>query len=453
MTIFAELLRNLGARQIPYVLLRDNPQAPEIHDLDLLIDETRSREFLAICRQYGFRLIRNGRLNPGKLLLLHWQAAETPLLLDVHQRLIVRGVEYLDAQRVLARRQSEGGYFFPAREDHLLTLLFHNLLGKAEIQAKHQPQLAALLAQPLDENYLAQHAADFGLQEIFSEARKRFGELQRDADLARRLSRLSYRRLYQRRPINWLRRWLLSIKTETQKWFGPRRGVLIVLLGPDGCGKSTLLRVLRQRLRSASLTADTVYLGPWGQSVLPIQKILSFFHLTPYRAEDKAFYSGQTATREVPKGFNLWRQNFKAWLYYAAVAIELWYRYLKLVLPKLRQGRIVLADRYIYDLLAGYKSRPMDYHWGIRHWLCRRYPKPHLTLLLEAPAEVIHRRKAQFSITQLNAVRQAYASFRDAYDLKILDASVSVGKTVLDFEQNYLEPILARIEKYAEHKS
>jgi len=453
MTIFAELLRNLGARGVPYVLLRDKPEAPEIHDLDLLVDETRSREFLAICRQHGFRLIRNGRLNPGKLLLLRWQAAEAPLLLDVHHRLVVRGVEYLDAQRVLSRRRAEDGYFFPAREDHLLTLLFHNLLGKGEIQAKHRPQLAGLLAQPLDENYLAQHAADFGLQEILSKARKQFGDLQRDADLARRLSRLGYRRLYQRRPINRLRRWFLSIKTETQKWFGPRRGVLIVLLGPDGCGKSTMLRVLRQRLRSAALTADTVYLGPWGQSVLPIQKILSLFHLTPYRAEDKAFYSGQTATREIPKGFNLWRQNLKAWLYYAAVAIELWYRYVKLVLPKLRQGRIVLADRYIYDLLAGYKSRPMDYHWRIRHWLCRRYPRPDLTLLLESPAEVIHRRKPQLSISQLNAVRQAYAGFRDAYDLKILDASGCVEKTVLDFEQNYLESILARIEKDAERKS
>ncbi|MDZ7363064.1 MAG: hypothetical protein ONB46_20430 [candidate division KSB1 bacterium] len=451
MNIFAELLGNLRVCGIPYVLLRDKPETPEIRDLDVLVDEARTQEFMAICRQHGFRLIRNGQLNPGKLLLLRWQPAESPLLLDVHQRLIVRGVEYLDAQRVLSRRQAEEGYFLPAREDHLLTLLFHNLLGKGEIQAKHQPQLAELLAQPLDENYLVQHAADFGLQEILLKARKQFDELQRDPALARRLSRLSYRRLYQRRPINRLRRWLLSIKTATQKWFGPRRGVLIVLLGPDGCGKSTLLRALRQRLRSAALTTDTVYLGPWGQSVLPIQKILSFFHLTPYRSEDKAFYTGQTATRQVPKGLNLWRQNLKAWLYYAVVAIELWYRYLKLVLPKLRQGRIVLADRYIYDLLAGYKSRPMDYHWGIRHWLCRRYPKPHLTLLLEASAEVIHRRKPQLPITQLNAVRQAYASFCDTYDLKILDTSVSVEKTVLDFEQNYLEPILARIEKYAEH--
>ena len=451
MMIFAELLRELAARGIPYALLRDRPDAPDIHDLDLLIDATRTPEFLALCRQYGFRLIRNGRLNPGKLLLLRWQAAENPLRLDVHQRLVVRGVEYLDAQRVLSRRQIENGYFFPGREDHLLTLLFHNLLGKGEIQIKHRPQLASLLSQRLDEDYLAQHAADFGLQEILSRVKKEFAALQRDTTLARRLRALSYRRLYRRRPLNRWRRRCLSAKAAMQKWFGARRGVLIVLLGPDGCGKSTLLRALRGRLRSAALTTDTVYLGPWGQSLLPVQKILSYFHITPYRAEDKAFYSGKTSKREIPKGLNLWRQNLKARLYYLAIALELWFRYFKLVLPKLRQGRIVLADRYIYDLLAGYKSRPMDYHWNIRRWLCRHYPRPHLTLLLDAPPEVIHQRKPQLPLAQLAEVRAAYADFREAYGLKILDTSVSVEKTVADFEQNYLEPILTQIEKYAQN--
>ncbi len=453
MTIFAQLLLNLTACEIPYVLLRDRPDAPGIHDLDLLIDETKTPEFLMLCRQYDFRLIRNGSLNPGKLLLLRWRPGENPLLLDVHQRLVVRGVEYLDAQRVLLRRQAQDGYFFPAREDLLLTLLFHNLLGKGEIQAKHRPVLASLLTQNLDEPYLTQHTTDFGLQEIVARTKKDFDVLQRDTTLARRLSELSYRRLYRRRPANRWRRWKLTIKTAMQKWLGRRRGVLIVLLGPDGCGKSTLLRTLRKRLRAAALTTDTVYLGPWGQSLLPLQKILSYLHITPYRTEDKAFYSGKAAQRVTPQGLNLWRQNLKAWLYYFAVAVELGFRYWKLVLPKLRQGRIVLSDRYIYDLLIGYKNRPMDYHWKIRRWLCRIYPRPHLTLLLDAPPEVIHRRKPQLPVAQLAAVRQAYADFRETYAWRILDTSVSVEKTVADFERNYLELILARIEKYAQNQN
>ncbi|MGH7451030.1 MAG: AAA family ATPase [bacterium] len=451
MTIFAQLLADLATNQIPYVLLRDKPDAPSIHDLDLLIDETKSDEFLALCRQHGFRLIRNGRLNPGKLLLLRWQN-EGPLLLDVHQRLVVRGVEYLDAQRVLARRRADGGFFFPGREDHFLTLLFHNILGKGEIQAKHREQLAALLSEPLNERYLAQHTADFGLQKTLTAVRQRFDELQQKPELVRRLNAASYRQIYRQRPVYWLRRQALQIKAWLQKWWGAPRGVLIVLLGPDGCGKSTLIQKLRERLRAAALTTDTVYLGPWGQSVLPLQKLLSRFNITPYRAEDKAFYSGKAAKREVPRGWAMWKQNAKAWLYYLAVAIELWYRYRKLVLPRLRQGRVVLADRYIYDLLVGYKSRPMDYHWGIRRWLCRRFSRPHLTLLLDAPPEVIHRRKPQFSTENLAAIRAAYADFAGEYDLKILDTSVSVEKTLADFQQNYLNRILDQVEKYAETK-
>jgi len=452
MAIFSELLDNLTARQIAYVLLRDKPDAPGLHDLDLLIDETKTPEFLAICRRHGFRLIRNGRLNPGKLLFLKWQS-KNPLLLDVHQKMVVRGVEYLDAKRILARRQAENDYFFPGREDHFLTLLFHNILGKGEIQAKHRAALAALLQAPLDEAYLAQHTAPYGLQKVVSTVRQQFETLQHKKPAVQNLQRMSYRRIYRKQPINFFRRLLVQIKARTQKWFGAPRGVLVVLLGPDGCGKSTLLRTLREKLRAASLPADTVYLGPWGQSVLPLQKILSRLHITPYRAEDKAFYSGKTKTREIPQGLNLWRQNFKAWLYYFAVAMELWFRYDKIVLPKLRQGKVVLADRYMYDLLVGYKSRSMDYHWGIRRWLCRHYPRPHLTLLLDAAPEVIHQRKPQLSFAQLTEVRQAYANFRQEYDLKILDTSVSVEKTLADFEKDYLEIILAQVEKYAELKN
>lgn len=452
MTVFVKLLQKLAASGIPYVLLRDRPDAPGIHDLDLLIDEMKTSEFLALCQKYEFRVIRNGSLNPGKLLLLRWRAGENPLLLDVHQRLVVRGVEYLDAKRVLSKRRNVEGYFFPGQEDLLLTLLFHNLLGKGEIQTKHRPQLMRLWTQPLDEAYLIKHASDFGLQKIVTRAREDFDILQRDKKFARQLSALSYRRLYRHRPLNRWRRCKLSLKMAAQKWLGKRRGVLIVLLGPDGCGKSTLLRALRERLRAAALTTDTVYLGPWGQSQLPLQKILSYLHLSPYRAEDKAFYSGKALTRAIPRGVNLWRQNLKAWIYYFAVAIELWFRYFKLVLPKLRQGRIVLADRYIYDLLAGYKSRPMDYHWNIRRWLCRIYPRPHLALLLDAPPEVIHRRKPQLTVAQLAAVRTAYADFRETFDIKILDTSVSLEKTVSDFEQNHLESILTQIESYAQRQ-
>ncbi|MDZ7289569.1 MAG: hypothetical protein ONB44_09060 [candidate division KSB1 bacterium] len=449
MAIFPELLTALTVHQIPYVVLRDQPDTTGLHDLDLLIDETKSDEFLAICRQHGFRLIRDGRLNPGKLLLLHWQN-DAPLLLDVHLRLVVRGVEYLDARRVLARRRAENGYFFPGYEDHLLTLLFHNLLGKGEMQPKHRDQLAALLTRSLDEEYLAQHASDYGLQKILPVVRQQFNELLQKPELVRRLSRLSYWRIYLRRPVNLLRRVLLRVKARAQKWFGKRRGVLVVLLGPDGCGKSTIIRMLREKLRAASLPAEIVYLGPWGQSVLPLHKMLRFFNLTPYRAEDKAFYFGHAATREIPKGFALWRQNLKAWLYYLAVAIELWYRYFALVLPKLRQGKVVLADRYIYDLLVGYKSRPMYYHRQIRRWLCRHYPRPHLALLLDAPPEVIHQRKPQLSVENLVAVRATYASFAGEYDLQLLDTSVSVEKTLSDFQHNYLNRILDQVEKYAE---
>jgi hypothetical protein len=66
---------------------------------------------------------------------------------------------------------------------------------------------------------------------------------------------------------------------------------------------------------------------------------------------------------------------------------------------------------------------------------------------------VIHRRKPQFSKENLAAIRAAYADFAGEFDLKILDTSVSVEKTLADFQRNYLNRILDQVEKHAEAKA
>ncbi|NUO80856.1 hypothetical protein HUU05_12325 [candidate division KSB1 bacterium] len=435
--LFPALLNALSDRGIPYVLLRDHPETPAIRDLDLLLDRSRLAEFLRIAAQQGFQLLKSGRLNPGKKVLLLWND-RGPHLIDLHERLIYHGYEYMDATLVLSRRRREGGYYHLSLEDELLTLFLHNVLGKAEIQAKHRDRLFALFEARLDENYIAEHLRRFGIAEIFAEARREFVTLARDITLVEKYRRRILGRLQHHPKMNAVRQFQIRVRERLEKWIGGKRGALIAFIGPDGCGKSAITTALHEEFRRATIATDVVYLGPWGQHRLPLHDIMRKLNIKPYSPKEK---SGTAAAGHL-NAMRRFVYFCKGTVFYLLLAVELWFRYYALALPRLRRGRIVLADRYIYDLMIGYKNRPLHSHQRLRRWLCRRYPKPDLAILLDAAPEVIYQRKPQFEVSQLDDIRRRYHELRQTFDLQTLDTSVSVETTREDFKQRFLARVL-----------
>ncbi len=439
-TCFASLLHLLHTQNIPYLVLRDHPESPAMRDFDLLIDRRRSGDFMQCARQQGFHLLKSGRLNPGKKVLLRWEKNGSHVI-DLHERLIYRGYEFLDAGRVLARRRRIGAFDFPSPEDELLTLLWHNVLSKEEIQAKHRARLLALLAMPLEEEYLREHLQAFGLDRLFQEIRENFQALLQEPKLVQRARRRALQRLRFKPFANAVRRARLGLLGTLDGRMGARRGALIAFIGPDGCGKSSLTNAVREEFRRATIATDIVYLGPWGQNQLPLFDLVRVLHLKPFHQEEKNKRDFNRKLEVQPGLVSRIKLFLRGTLFYAFLALELWFRYWTVVLPRLRRGRIVLADRYIYDLLVGYKNRPLRHFRRLREWLCRRYPQPDFTVLLDATPEVIFARKPQFKVEQLEYIRGAYQELGKSFALHKLDTSVSVEKTLTDFRQE-IPPVL-----------
>lgn len=439
--LYPALLNALAQHEIPYALLRDHPEAPAIRDLDLLIDRARLADFLRIAGQHGFQLLKSGRLNPGKKVLLRWDN-DGPHIIDLHERLIYRGYEYLDAGLVLQRRQQTGGYYHLSLEDELLTLLLHNILGKAEIQAKHRDRLFALLEARLEEKYIHAHLRRYGLADLIAEIRREFVTLTRDIARVEKYRRQILARLHYHPKMNAVRQIRIRLNEWAEKWFGAKRGVLLAFIGPDGCGKSSITNALREEFRRATLGTDLVYLGPWGQHKLPLHDIMRKLNIKPYSPKEK---NGKTASPQL-SAVRRFIHFGKGTMFYLLLAVELWFRYYALALPKLRRGRIVLADRYIYDLLIGYKNRPLHSHQRLRAWLCRRYPKPDVAILLDAAPEVIFARKPQFEVSQLEYIRRSYHELRREFDLQTLDTSVSVETTKEDFKRRFFAKVLRALK-------
>lgn len=444
--IYQKFLLDLEEHDIRYAILRDDISIDfHIKDLDILVDYKIMNKFHHIAKNNGFFLIKDGHFNPGKKVYLKIED-ERSFFLDVHERVIYRGIEFMDRNKLLNRRFRENDFYRLSNEDFVLCLLFHNVLSKRKIQEKHYEAIFQLLKNKLDKNYIRKHMRKFGLYTTFQKLVENFSTTYNNQEFINNIYHKAVFSLILRRPSNLARVISIYVRKYTVKLWGKRRGVLVTFIGPDGSGKSTTIKAVHQRLREIGFSCSTVYLGPWGQSVFQFRKIFRCLNLDPYREDYKAFYTGELNSKPGPlRGLKKVKLQVRSALYYILVVIEMWARWWGRVLPKLRRGEVVLADRYIYDMLTGYKSLPMDYHIGVRERVCNLFPRPDIGILLESDPEVIIARKEQLTRMQLIHAIASYREIAQKYNFKILDTSRDVKATLRDFEENILPEVLVRI--------
>jgi dTMP kinase len=154
----------------------------------------------------------------------------------------------------------------------------------------------------------------------------------------------------------------------------PLPGTFIVVEGVDGCGSTTHSRLLAKALRSATreivLTCEPTN-GPIGSL---IRQIL----------QKRLFVTDATG----PRGF--------AWstlaLLFAADRLD---HLDSVVMPALRDGSVVVSDRYLLSSLA-YQSATSPEGVAVVPWIHEvnsRAQRPDLTVVLDVPAEVAEARR------------------------------------------------------------
>ena len=162
-------------------------------------------------------------------------------------------------------------------------------------------------------------------------------------------------------------------------------GGFVALMGPDGCGKSTVLNAISQQFA-------------------PAFRNIQRFHMRPYLLGRANSAKGPVTDPhgQPPRGM---LASVAKVFYFAADYV---FGYLLKILPALIRTRLVLFDRYMYDLLVDSKR----VRYGGPHWLLRfatRFiPRPDLVVLLDAPPEVLWSRKQEVPFEEVTRQRSAY---------------------------------------------
>lgn len=240
--------------------------------------------------------------------------------------------------------------------------------------------------------------------------------------LASVLSKLKQRiwiRTFQVRPWMPFEYQLTDIPRRARRFAAPT-GFLIAVLGPDGVGKSTLLSSLGDKLASAFRSRRLFH---WRPSVIFANE------------------SGPIADPHARPVFGVLRSLAHLAGHFADYQIGFALR----IQPMLSRSGLVLFDRYFYDLAAD----PKRYRYGgppsVPKMLFRAVPRPDLVLLLDAPEDVVLRRKCETTAEEIRAERERYWSLAEQ-DLPIrrLDASQPSDVVAMRGSKLVLEALRAR---------
>ncbi len=222
--------------------------------------------------------------------------------------------------------------------------------------------------------------------------------------------------------------------------------ISVALVGPDGAGKSTISELLRYEHLPAPMRS--IYMGVNLEAsglMLPTTRLALALKRASGGRPDMTATSGAARSGE-RSGDGLTRRTLCAGVRGLRLGLwlaEEWFRQLVALGHRMR-GRIVVFDRHFYADYYHYDIVGADRGVGARvHGFLLRnvYPKPDLVICLDAPGDVLYRRKQEASPEWLEQRRHQYLQLERVVphfavvnvDRPLSDVARDVAALITDF--------------------
>jgi len=377
---FLQYFHELENRGIPYVILHSYEEFPDTvsSDVDYAVRDGDLDKIPQILQEVARR---TGWVHAQTLrhqicayysVVIDPQNPRNHIKLDVSSHYVKDGCFLLRDGDLLGDRQPLRGFYIPASAAEFIYVLA-KIFGKNKEPSNFLPRLRELYSedpQGAQTRFTKLFGADAGkVEDWFERPATEWSRLNGTMRARNRYTPALYAR---------------ELRRISQRGLHPA-GLCIVVLGPDGAGKSTLLENL------------------WPLTE-PCFRNRRFFHFRPQLFEKKG---GEVVTD--PHGQSprsLFMSLLKLCYYFA----DQWLGWLCLVLPSKIRSTLVIFDRNFDDMLVDQKR----YRLNAPAWLLRLMsallPKADLVFVLDASPEIIHARKPELPLDELQRQRAVLRS-------------------------------------------
>jgi thymidylate kinase len=214
--------------------------------------------------------------------------------------------------------------------------------------------------------------------------------------------------------------------------------VTVALIGADGAGKSTICRRL-EGMRPPPM--KYIYMGDNPEAsnyALPTTRAMQWIRRVLGKERNAGGPPDPSRARPPQRNpFKRLLAGFKSTLVLMNRMAEEWFRQC-LAWYYQRRGYVVLFDRHFFSDYYAHDIAPASRKIALTRRLHgfvldRLYPKPDLTILLDAPASVLFARKSEGTVALLERRRQEYLRMKDSVGhLAIVDAGRSEDDVARD---------------------
>ncbi|MFQ5629292.1 MAG: dTMP kinase [bacterium] len=422
-----EIFTTFENTNINYCLLRgydDLKKIESFKEIDLLVAPGHLKKLANMLAKQGFVELPNWGHKPHFFYVAYLHETGMWLKFDVVTELRygkpIRLYRVGLANECLSFRQKRELAYTLAPEHELITLLLHCLLDKGAIKPAYASRLQELhkrikadsAAHKRFEEYISYYFAPAMTLHMLRHALEAA-----DWQLLLNQSKALGKQLHATHARNYFLRKIFSkivLKLRPLFFMLRRKGLYVALLAADGAGKSTLASRLVQ---DKTIRAQLVYMGTNINAStvgLPTTKWLHArvkAKLTNPDASGNGRLKKPTLVNKILRALNFINKLAEKW-YRIFVA-----RYLR------ARGRFVVFDRYIYD--SWLVQRPNTLWKKIRRLLFEKgYPKPDLVIFLDAPGEVLFKRKGEHTPEWLEQQRQGYLALKQRIpQMVVIDAT------------------------------
>ena len=417
---------------IRFLVLRNYESLPSFtaNDIDVLVEPAQLRQaeqaLLGAAAQAGFRL--HNRVEFATLALyLSSPQTNAQAHFDLFTALKWRGFDFLSCQQFLQRKVGRDLFSIPHPADETATKLLASLIYTGKVKEKYRPAIAAgCQAEPAaaTDLFARTYGSTLARFLVMAAAQERWEALEAATRALRHT--LVLRQLI-RHPWRTLVSLLADARRLAGRFLRPP-GLTVVLCGADGSGKSTAARAVMDGL----------------SGTFPPQKVRHFHWKPPlFSARRQAARGPATDPHALPA-----RHPAVSLCYFGFHWLEFLLGSHLCLRPVTFRGGLVLIDRYYYDFFVDQRRYRLSvplFIVRLGHFFLK---KPDLVVLLDAPAEVLQRRKQEVPLAETERQRVAYRELVQGFpNGRVLDAAQPPDKVGADLNRAILDFMAQRTTK------